>query len=118
MTEKQKRKHIAALKRLSTVQKLDALFVLLVAWLPLRRPIRWEFFHGPHLGEYVFERAHIIRIKKGPFNDMRDTLVHEYAHALADEACPEMEEHHSDLWGVHFARCYRTLEQHWDGPEW
>lgn len=118
MNAERREKHSKALRKLSNQRKLDAQFTLLVAWQPLAQAVRWEFFDGPHHGEYVFEKGHVIRIKRGPFDEMRETLIHEYAHALADEACPEMEEHHSDLWGVHYARCYRTLEEHWDGPEW
>lgn len=95
------------------------MFVLLVAWLPLRRPVAWAFFRGPHHGECEStRRGHTIRIRRGAWEAMRDTLVHEYAHALADEACPDSPDPHSDLWGVNYARCYRVLEAHWDGPDW
>lgn len=119
MTPDLRRRHKAALHRIDDQRKLDAMFVLLVAWLPLRRPCAWRFFRGPHLDECLSTaRGHQIAIKRAKIEQMRDVLLHEYAHALADEACPENPDHHSDLWGVNYARCYRVLEAHWDGPEW
>ncbi len=55
-------------------------------------------------GEHYF----LIVVCKGmDFLLSKDTLLHEYAHALCWESCPD-EEPHGPEWGVAFSRVYRT----------
>ena len=116
MTAADVKKTRRAVGRLTDRQKLDALFFLLIAWLPLRLPIRWRFFRARHFGDCRSdEKGHLIRIRRADFSLMRDCLLHEYAHALTAEEIPNDTDDHSDAWGMNYARVYRVIGAHWDG---
>jgi hypothetical protein len=40
---------------------------------------------------------------------LRDTLIHEWAHALVSKAGGPLEDSHGPFWGVAYARCYRAV---------
>jgi hypothetical protein len=42
-------------------------------------------------------------------NELRDTLVHEWAHAMVSAPCEASEGHHDALWGVAYAKAYRAV---------
>ncbi len=67
-------------------------------------------------GEAIFQnqsryKQFLIRINRNkPLATKLDTLLHEWAHCLTWFGA-EQEEHHSDEWGLWYAKIYRAFEK-------
>jgi hypothetical protein len=64
-------------------------------------------------GELILDRGrYTIYIKQNQsWNNMVDSLIHEWAHVL-DEWDGTTREEHRDSWGVWYSRCYRAYLKH------
>lgn len=85
----------------------------LAAANPLSAPLVVHAFHlGNRYGTTYRERGRfLIELETGHDRAvMRDTLIHEYAHAMVWESTQGgPEAHHGPLWGVAYAACYCAL---------
>lgn len=59
-----------------------------------------------------YDECYIMKInREDPVRVQKDTVMHEWAHCLT----PERErEHHSDKWGIWYARIYRRVMEELD----
>lgn len=69
------------------------------------------------VGSIIFKKnKFIIRINKlASYAIRQETLIHEYAHVLDWNNYQDTEDeflHHSDSWGVYYARVYRVWLKH------
>lgn len=84
--------------------------------LPTDKPvvIRTQKISTNDLGFFSNEPDHyyIAISKTSSWNERVDTLIHEYAHALDHEGVTAgllKEKHHSESWGIYYAKCYSLL---------
>lgn len=81
--------------------------------LPLGAPVQlWVGpIDEPAWGLTEFHEDHwlILLDPRGGQQLLRDTLIHEWAHALVANGGGPCEDDHGPLWGVMYAACYRCV---------
>lgn len=99
------------MRRSSRFRKYRLALRALRAECPVDRPVRvrLEHRHRRHYGHCNPTRdgkgfTITVVAKRATANEMRDTIVHEWAHAMAWGA----ETDHGPEWGVAYARAYRA----------
>jgi hypothetical protein len=67
------------------------------------------------LTEFEGDHWEIMLDPRGGPEQLRETLIHEWAHALVGPGGGPCEDDHGPLWGVMYAACYRcVVERDWD----
>jgi len=89
--------------------------------LPTRKPVvvyvsdldkdTWGEWRGRKSTHAIDIASRLFNMQEDPeLFCARETLCHEYAHALCDDSGHLRESNdHSALWGLHYAECYRAV---------